>query len=223
MSVSISLSDIEQKKAPLILEDFMSSLYCDMITRIAKTSPQHGGLVWSYNAIVDDFMGNLKREGKVVYLEDERTEQGYALSHRLSSEANLSSPVCMRLAEHYGEHILPVVSLVLTYLKDASFDRQKYHPPRISEKEEGVQTLTLFLNDTDGEIVVFDRSFVGALPTEVVEEHRYPCKKGTAIITDASRFYTTVPPSSEDMVVLQIHHVPANDAKKKGIDVTRSL
>ena len=223
MSMSISLSEIEQKKEPLVIENFMSDLYCDMMTDIAKTNPQYGGLVWAYNEVVDDFLGTLKRNQTVVYLEDERTERGRTLSHRLPDEGSLSSPVAMRIAEHYGEHALTVASLMHIYMRDASFDRQKYHPPRINERDADVETLTLFLNDTDAEVVVFDRSFVGALPNELEEEHRYPCKKGTAIITDSTRFYSTVPPSSEDMVMIQIHFVRASNAKQKGHIVTRTL
>ena len=219
----ISLNDIENKTTPVVINNFLSDLHCDSILRSTKTDPGQGGLAYALMNIVDDMNGTLKGQGRISIVEDENTQYGTSLVSYLP----LPNPIICHLsatsADHYGEHVRPAAGLISVFLKDSSFGEDKYHPPRILDKSGSLKTLTLFVNDTEGEVLVFDKTYVGATPKTVEVEHRYKCEKGTAIITSGNRYISTVPSRSDNMVLLQMHFVLASDALGQGAEVWSSL
>lgn len=225
--MSISMEDIQNEALPTLIENFMSDLYCQNLDTVAKTSPQYAGLTWAYINGVDDFIGNFAKEGKIVAVEDDRTVYGDVLSCPLGQQGEptgaLATPLHIRLADHIGEHVAPVHTNLYTFIKDQSFDREKYHPPRINDREGKMQTLTLFLNDTDGELILFDKTYMGAKPSSLTEKQRFQSNRGTAVITDANRFFTFLPPSSENMTVIQLHFLSASSAMNENLIVQRTI
>ena len=207
----ITIDDIEDRKEPVLIDNFMSDFYCDAVLQRAKTSGRLGGMLWSHTTIVDDHLGSFAKLKSVVSIEDENTSHGQGLSCDLEAYQLLASPLGLRTIEHEKSNIGVINTSVYVTFGDSSFDRDKYHPPRASVREPGVKTLTLFLEDTDGEVILFDKSYIGAKPKGLAVKHRYSCKKGTALIFDGNKFYSTLPPTKGNMYYTQLHYIDGED------------
>ena len=205
----ISLDDVQKETPPIIIENFMSDFYCDTTRVSTHSTSAYGGLEWNHSKIVDDFNNNLKMNNVTVYIEDDNTIEGQSLTHNFGMEQKVSPlvpPVTLQLAEYYEGNLGAITGVLMyKFLHDKTFDGKTYHCPRVDSREQEMQTLTLFLNTTDSELLVFDKHFLGARPKEVNVVERIPCVKGTAVIIDSNRFYSTTPSTTEDTCMMKIH------------------
>ena len=218
----ISIDDVIPKEEAVVIDNFMSDLYIDSILQRATTHPIYGGLIYAHTTVIDDIRGSLQKKKAISVVEDENTLPGRGLSHSFDTNPQCGefvAPLKLAVAELEQQVVMTVNASLYVLLKDNSFGKDNYHPPRVSDREGSMKTLTLFLDDTDCELLLFDKTYIGATPKKLKLENRYSSKKGTAVIMESNRYFSTVPSSEEDSRIIQYHYITSERCTKQGIGI----
>ena len=77
--------------------------------------------------------------------------------------------------------------------KDANNDG-KYHPPHLDYPDADALSMVLYLNDSDGDTVLFDKKLKEGTMFDLKEIYRSSPKRGKAIIFHSNRFHSSSNP-----------------------------
>lgn len=184
------------------IEDFLPSGYRDYLesTMVGESAT----FPWYYNnrtAGLDRYAG--------AVIGDEYTRESKQFTHTFFNDGmsasnlySVVSPFLVLLEKEFNCEFSNRVNRIKANLmiKDTSFPEGFYNPAHIDELG-CTQTAIYYVNDSDGETVLFDQYFGTNEPLTV--KRRITPKKGSLLLFDAMRMHASTPPreSSERVVI----------------------
>jgi hypothetical protein len=145
--------------------------------------------------------------GNFAWVADSNTEETSLFAHKpdKSSKDIISyEPLIYRLQEVVGHRIhvdrLKTNLMLPTTKKNLS----SYNRPHIDHTVPYARTLLYYVNDSDGDTVLFDKTYTGSDPGELTVLHRFTPKAGDAILFDSFRYHASSAPTINKRSVINI-------------------
>jgi hypothetical protein len=149
------------------------------------------------------------------WVEDSNTEETSLLTHKpsrnLKDEIVSFDPLLYKVAELVGYriHLLRVkVNLMLPLKK---INPTSYNRPHIDHPTPNAKTLLYYVNDCDGDTVLFDKTYTGEDPGELKVIHKFTPKAGSAILFDSNRYHASSTPTLGKRSAINIIFLPYED------------
>jgi hypothetical protein len=148
--------------------------------------------------------------GSVEYswVEDENTEEAELFTHRISRNANDEivsfEPLVYALSNYVGYHIH--VDRIKTNLMIPTLKKNpnSYNRPHIDHPSDIAKTLIYYVNDADGDTVLFDKKFTGTDPGKLQIVERMTPKAGSAILFDSNTYHASSTPTLNRRAVINV-------------------
>jgi hypothetical protein len=146
------------------------------------------------------------------WIEDSNTEETSLLTHKpsrnLKDEIVSFDPLFYKVAELVGYriHLLRVkINLMLPLKK---LHPLSYNRPHIDHPDANAKTLLYYVNDSDGDTVIFDKTYTGEHPGELKIIERIRPKAGSAILFDSNRYHASSTPSIGKRSAINVIFLP---------------
>jgi len=171
-------------------ENFYSqSLLKDLQSEVFSTSFQ-----WNYHDVTSGGPG----EG-VSWLEDKNTEDSSQLVSVILENSKifpLITPLIYKIKDIVGCQIyLDRVKVNLMLPLPNRKYKLSYNRPHVDHQNANSKTLIYYLNDSDGETVLFDKTFTGSKIEELSVIERVTPKENLAILFDSNRYHASSNPT----------------------------
>jgi len=89
-------------------------------------------------------------------------------------------------------------------LPKSKYKPDGYNRPHVDYPESGMKTFLLYLNDSDGDTFIFDKTYTGEDPGEMNMIERVTPKQNTAILFDSNRYHASSIPTLNQRSVINV-------------------
>jgi hypothetical protein len=135
-----------------------------------------------------------------AWIEDSNTEDSPQLIHVVNESAKdmiLMSPLIYKISDIVGYTIqLQRIKTNLLWPDANRKNPQSYHRPHVDHGRPDAKTLIYYVNDSDGDTIIFKNAFTGEDPGPLEELHRITPKAGSAILLDSTMYHASSSPTT---------------------------
>jgi hypothetical protein len=175
-------------------ENFASSfLQSDIENEILKST----SWLWQYRSETagqypgDDF----------AWIEDRSTEDSPQLIHIINNDSkdmSFISPLVYNIFEAVGYKLqFQRIKANLLWPNANRKNPNSYHRPHADHGRGDANTLIYYVNDSDGDTVIFDKIWTGEDPGQLTVSERIRPKRGSAILFDSVRYHASSSPTTD--------------------------
>jgi hypothetical protein len=143
--------------------------------------------------------------GNFSWVTDHNTEEIDLFTGHPNKDKISYEPLTYRLSELIGCRIdIERIKLNMLLPPQARKNSNAYNRPHVDYPELGMKTFLIYLNDCDGDTVIFDKVYTGQdpLPLSVIE--KITPKANTAILFDSNRYHASSIPTKGNRFVINV-------------------
>jgi hypothetical protein len=82
--------------------------------------------------------------------------------------------------------------------KNSAFPENSYNPPHTDDVKSNFKSVVYYVNDSDGDTILFNESFTGQQLKNVTVTEKCKPKRGNFFAFDSNRFHASTPPRIND-------------------------
>lgn len=135
-----------------------------------------------------------------AWIEDENTEDTPQLIHVVndaSKDMQIISPMIYKIADTVGYKIqLQRVKANLLWPNPSKKIENSYHRPHADHGRPNAKTLLYYVNDADGDTVIFNKRWTGEDPGKLEISYRVSPKAGSAVLFDSNIYHASSSPTT---------------------------
>jgi hypothetical protein len=148
------------------------------------------------------------------FYDDEKTKDTMQLVHIVDNkneDTKLISPLLYKISDLVGYklHIVRIKFNML--LPEASRDINTYHRPHVDHGDLEAKTLIYYVNDCDGDTIIFDKTYTGEDPQKLEIVKRITPKAGSAVLFDSNKYHASSSPTQGPRSVINFIFLPVRD------------
>ncbi len=168
--------------SPFYLEDIQLAVFGSEMTWV-----HHNETAGGYN-------------GNFAWIEDEQTEETDLFVQKpipnSTTELLPFKPLIYTLQDMIGSrvHIERVKTNLM--LPSVKLKKDSYNRPHVDHSAAYAKTLLFYVNDSDGDTFIFDKTYTGENPGKLEIVERITPKAGTAVLFDSYRYHASSTPTS---------------------------
>jgi hypothetical protein len=133
-------------------------------------------------------------------LYDEKTKDSPQLIHIVEPESkdmSVISPLIYKIVETVGYEVqFQRVKINLLWPDITVKDKELYHVPHADHGRSDAKTLIYYINDADGDTVIFKNRWTGVDPGQLIVEKRIKPKAGSAVLFDSNMYHASSSPTT---------------------------
>lgn len=175
-------------------ENFASDfLKKDIETEILKST----GWLWQYRTETAGYHD----APDYACIEDSNTEDSPQLIHIVNMDSKdmiILSPLIYKITETVGYKVqFQRIKANLLWPNAHRKNLDSYHRPHADHGRQDAKTLIYYVNDSDGDTVIFKNRWTGEDPGLLEIEQRITPKAGSAVLFDSVQYHTSSSPTTD--------------------------
>lgn len=189
-------------------ENFANSFLRDDIQKEILESPNW---LWQYRT---ETSGQYEAPD-FAWIEDENTEDVPQLIHVVggnnSADAQIISPLMYNISELVGfKPKFQRIKVNLLWPNALRNNPNSYHRPHADHGQIDAKSLIYYVNDSDGDTIIFDKHWNGENPGKLTAVERITPKAGAAVLFDSTRYHTSSSPTKNVRSVINFIFWPSS-------------
>ncbi len=158
-----------------------------------------------------------------AWIEDENTEDCPQLIHIInmdSKDMTFISPLIYKISETVGYKLqFQRIKANLLWPNALRKNPNSYHRPHADHGRYDAKTLIYYVNDSDGDTVIFKNTWTGENPGILEIEQRITPKAGSAILFDSVRYHASSSPTQNIRSVINFIFWPMEEIDNQHPDI----
>lgn len=152
---------------------------------------------------------------KFTFFDDEKTYDTRQLVHVVddnnSRDIAVISPLLYKISDLVGYklHIIRVKANML--IPELNIPNDTYHRPHVDHGDPEARTLIYYVNDCDGDTIIFDKTYTGEDPGKLEIVERITPKAGSAVLFDSNIYHASSSPTKGPRSVINFIFLPVRD------------
>lgn len=146
--------------------------------------------------------------GNYSWVEDDNTEETDLFAHRAPRNANENmityDPLIYTVADLMDYRVELERIKINLMLPKSKLNPNSYNRPHVDYPEPGMKTFLFYLNDADGDTVIFDKIFTGEDPGKLTVVERITPKANSAVLFDSYRYHASSTPTLNKRSVINL-------------------
>lgn len=134
-----------------------------------------------------------------AWIEDENTEDSPQLIHIIHPESKdmlIVSPLIYKISEILGYRLqFQRIKVNLLWPNATRKNLNSYHRPHSDHGRPDAKTLIYYVNDSDGDTIIFKNTWTGQDPGKLEINQRISPKAGSAILFDSALYHASSSPT----------------------------
>jgi len=176
------------------IENFVTGSLKEDIQNTILKSPNW---MWQYR---DSTSGSIPNAPDFTWLEDANTEDSPQLIHIVADAPKdmfIMSPLIYKISDIIGYTIqLKRIKVNLLWPDANRKNPCSYNRPHVDHGRGDAKSLIYYVNDSDGDTIIFKNSFTGEDPGPLEIAHRITPKAGSAILFDSAIYHASSTPTT---------------------------
>lgn len=150
-------------------------------------------------------------------LEDENTEDSPQLVHLINSDKDMAivNPLIYEIYKIVDAKVQFQRIKANLLWPNAVKNPNAYHRPHADHGREDAKSLIYYVNDSDGDTVIFKNCWSGEDPGPLEIERRITPKAGSAVLFDSYRYHASTSPTKNIRSVINFIFWPAVDQQPR--------
>lgn len=175
------------------IENFVTGSLKEDLEKTILTSPNW---LWQYRS---ETSGAFPATD-YAWIEDSNTEDSPQLIHVINESTKdmiLMSPLIYKISDIVGYTVqLQRIKANLLWPNANRKNTNSYHRPHVDHGRPNAKTLIYYVNNSDGDTIIFKNKFTGDDPGPLEELQRITPKAGDAILFDSTMYHTSSSPTT---------------------------
>jgi hypothetical protein len=149
------------------------------------------------------------------FYDDEHTKDSMQLVHVVDSSStedmSLISPLLYKISDLVGYKLKIIRTKFNMLLPEANSPIDTYHRPHVDHGDIQAKTLIYYVNDCDGDTIIFDKTYTGEDPKKLEIAKRITPKAGSAVLFDSNIYHASSAPTQGPRSVINFIFLPVRD------------
>lgn len=167
--------------------------------------------LWQYK----QYTSSSKFAPPFTFFDDEKTHDVRQFVHivddRNISDMTVISPLLYKISDLVGYRLDIVRVKINMLIPTLNVPKDTYHRPHIDHGDPEARTLIYYVNDCDGDTVIFDKTYTGEDPGKLTVVERITPKAGSAILFDSNIYHASTSPTQGPRSVINFIFLPVRD------------
>lgn len=152
---------------------------------------------------------------KFTFFDDEKTFDVKQLVHvvddKNSRDMSIISPLLYKISDLVGYRLHIVRVKVNMLIPELNIPTDTYHRPHVDHGDLEAKSLIYYVNDCDGDTVLFDKTYTGEDPGNLKIVKRISPKAGSAVLFDSNIYHASSSPTHGPRSVINFIFLPVRD------------
>jgi hypothetical protein len=149
---------------------------------------------WNYHDVTSG-----GKSSNYSWIDDENTEESPQLVHVLTDKSSifpLVTPMIYKISETVDYQVyIDRIKINLMWPLYNKKNLNSYNRPHVDHQKLEAKTLIYYVNDSDGDTIIFDKRYTGSDPGKLTVVERVTPKSGSAILFDSNMFHSSSNPT----------------------------